>query len=250
MLNKEYIQKEILRCAEELGRTPSEKVFYEYAEIGIYDLQRCGYSNYGELVRGAKLTPNKFDKTKYTRKQLCNLFTKIMLEKGEWPTKGILAVEHLGNKNFPDPSTFYRVLGLTKDLALKILEYVRDKRGYDDVIKICNSVLAKSKDYTTEAKHSDESGAGYVYLLKSSLKSMVAYKIGKTKDLHLRLRQLRQPSNIEELVHQIKTDDMKGVEQYWLKRFRNKALYPGRPKNEWFKLNASDVKAFKRWRFR
>ena len=85
MLTRENIKREILRCAEGLGKTPSEKVFYEYAEIGIYDLKRCGYTNYGELVRDVGLPPNKFDKTKYNPDQLRNLFIKVIREERKWP---------------------------------------------------------------------------------------------------------------------------------------------------------------------
>lgn len=248
MLTREQIIKELHKCAEELGKTPSEKVFYEHAQIGIYDLKRCGFPNYGVLVRETKLPPNKFDKTKYNPEQLCDLFIKVIREEGKWPTRGLLDIRHFSNKNFPDSSTFYKKLGLTKKLALTILEYVGSKREYDDVVNICKSVQVKSENDTTEAVDLDQRGVGYVYLQKSSLNNAVAYKIGKTKHPEQRLKQLRQPSNIEEQIHQIETDDMNGVEQYWLNRFSGKRLYPNRPKDEWFKLNASDVRAFKRWR--
>ena len=37
------------------SKTPSEKLFYG-ADIGIYDLKRCGYAYYGALVREADLS--------------------------------------------------------------------------------------------------------------------------------------------------------------------------------------------------
>jgi hypothetical protein len=245
---KEDIKKKLLKYAKELGKTPSEKVFYEYAEIGIYDLKRCGYPNYGELVRDVGLPPNKFDKTKYNPGQLRKLFIKVIREEGKWPTRGLLDIRHFSNKNFPDSSTFYKNLGQVKNLALNILEFIEDKQGYDDIAVICNSTLSEFENDIQEATDVDKGGVGYVYLLKSSLNNAVAYKIGKTKNLEQRIKQLRQPSNVEELIHPIKTDDIDGVEQYWLNRFSNKRLYPNRPKDEWFKLNASDVKAFRRWR--
>ncbi len=249
MSTKDDIKKKILKCAKELGKTPSEKVFYEYAEIGIYDLKKGGYPNYGELVRDVGLLPNKFDKTKYNPDQLRKLFIKVIREEDKWPTRGLLDIRHFRNKNFPDSSTFYKNLGQVKELALGILDFIEDKQGYDNVAEICNSALAKFESNATEAANLDKGGGiGYVYLLKSSLNNAVAYKIGKTKNLEQRLKQLRQPSNIEELIHPIKTDDIGGIEQYWLNRFSSKRLYPDKPKNEWFKLSISDVKVFKRWR--
>ncbi|MEK7472504.1 MAG: GIY-YIG nuclease family protein [Patescibacteria group bacterium] len=43
-------------------------------------------------------------------------------------------------------------------------------------------------------------------------------------------------------IHEIKTDDMNGVEKYWHNRFKSKWL-----RGEWYKLNPSDVKALKHW---
>ena len=40
MKTKEEIVKEIRRYAKENGKTPSEKIFYEYAAIGIYNLKK------------------------------------------------------------------------------------------------------------------------------------------------------------------------------------------------------------------
>lgn len=242
------IKKKLLKYAKELGKTPSEKVFYEYAEIGIYDLKRCGYPNYGELVSDAKLPPNKFDKTKYNPNQLRKLFIKVIREEDKWPTRGLLDIRHFKNKNFPDSSTFYNKLGKVKGLALDILNFIEDKQGYEDVAEICNSTLAQFENDIEETTHLDKGRVGHVYLLKSSLNNAVAYKIGKTENLKQRIKQLRQPSNIEELIHSIKTDDMGGVENYWHLRFSTKHLYPHKPKDEWFKLNSANVKAFKRWK--
>jgi hypothetical protein len=248
MPEKDEIINKLLRYSREIGdRTPGEHKFYEYAEIGIYDLHKLGWSNYRELVLDAGLTPNKFDKTKYSHEQLCRLFINVIREKGKWPTRGELEVKHYQESNFPDAGTFYNKLGLTLtgDLARKILEYVGDKRGYKDIVDICNTFLENN---VTQEASSFISNVGYVYLLKSTLRNATAYKIGHAKDIKNRVKQLRQPSNEEILIHQIKTDDPIGVEKYWHDRFESKRLYPYKFKDEWFKLKPSDVKAFKRWK--
>lgn len=251
MFTKEEIIKALQKCAKDNGgKTPGEHNFYEYAEIGIYDLHKLGWANWRELVLDAGLIPNKFDKTKYNHEQLCELFIEAIREKGRLPTRGELEVKHHKDSNFPDASTFYKKLGLvlTGDLATNLLEYVKGKQKYKDISTICNSFLETlSKNTMTEDSHLQDF-IGYVYLLKSRLGNATAYKIGKASDPERRVLELNQPSNEQTLIWKIKTDDPAGIEEYWHKRFESKRLYPNRAKDEWFKLKPSDVKAFKRWK--
>jgi len=247
MFTKEEVIKRLQKwSAENNGRTPGEQNFYENIQIGIYDLHKLGWANWRELVVAAGLIPNKFDKTKYSSDQLCDLFIGAIREKNKWPTRGELEVKHHQDFNFPDAGTFYKKLGLVLngDLPSTILKYIKGKKGYDDVIKVCNSSIEKNID-------SEESSAigkiGYVYLLKSRLGSATAYKIGKTNDPERRMIELNQPSNEQYLIWKIETDDPSGVEKYWHDRFVSKRLYPHKAKTEWFKLNSSDIKSFKRW---
>lgn len=148
-------------------------------------------------------------------------------------------VKHNNNSSFPDSSTFYNKLGLTNELAQTILEYAKERKGYRDIESICNSVLDKFKD---RGKFSESQGitSGFVYLGKQHGK----YKIGKSKNAQRRRDDITLlGSEPFEPIHEIQTDDMTGVEKYWHDRFKSKRL-----RGEWFNLNPSDVKAFKRWK--
>ena len=242
MLMKEEILKEIQKCAKENGdKTPSEKKFYEYAGIGIHDLKKHGWAYYGELVRDADLIPNKFDNTRYSHKKLCKLFIEAIRVKGDWPTIGMLDVRHHKNQKLPDSSTFYNKLGKVKNNALPktIIEFIKDKQGYDDVLSICNSILEKNVNQD-ELPGDNDIVSGFVYL---GIQNGV-HKIGKSKDPNRRREDitLLGPGPFK-LIHEIETDDMKGVEKYWHNRFEKKWI-----RGEWYKLNSFDVKTFKLWR--
>lgn len=89
--------------------------------------------------------------------------------------------------------------------------------------------------------HGAPSSYGFVYLVQGHRGE---YKIGRTNLVDRRVSEIGVTSAIEHtLIHEIKTDDPVGVEAYWHNRFTDKRM-----RGEWFKLNAADVKAFKRWR--
>jgi hypothetical protein len=82
---------------------------------------------------------------------------------------------------------------------------------------------------------------GYVYLLASARK----YKIGYSKAALSRTSVISNMSpEGGEIIHLIRTDDMRGIEAYWHNRFADK-----RRNGEWFILSAADVAAFKRRKF-
>lgn len=245
MLTKEEILKDIQKWAKENGgKTPSEEVFCEYAGIKLHNLHKNGWTNYGELVNEAGLTPNKFDKTKYSREQLCEIFIKVVREKDKWPTRSVLDVMHHKDLNyFPESGTFYDRLGKVRDLALTILEYVKDKQGFNDVVDICNSVFKKYEDIDESEKGDIEKGIyGWVYMIKHGNRN--EYRIGSTSNLLRRLgeNRIELPEGAIP-IHSIETADKTGVEAYWLNHFKSKSL-----NGDWFNLSRSDVNEFKRWK--
>ena len=239
MLTKEQILNEVRRYSKKNGgKTPSEKKLFENTEVGIYDRMRY-WPNYGSLIKDAGLKPNKFDKTKYNHNQLCEIFIEVIRENSKWPTRCFLDVKHHNEPSFPDSSTFYNKLGLTKELAKTIIDFTEDKKNYDDIIKICNSIINKYSERDKNVK--DENLAnGFVYLGKQH----GVYKIGKINDTKRRRDDITLlGSEPFKLIHEIKTDDMNGIEKYWHNRFKSK-----HKRGEWFNLSRADVSAFKHWK--
>lgn len=247
MLSKEDTIAELKKLSKEIGgKTPSEQVFREHTGIVLNDLQKYGWASYGEFIDEAGLKRNKFDKTKYNREDLCDLFIEIIREKKKLPTRGELEVKHKRDKKFPASGTFYKKLGLVRVLAKTILEYVKDKHGYGDVVSICNSFLEDNKvDDEQEGEIIIEGKHGWVYLIKHGHYNH--YRIGETGDPLRRFRENRiELPEKPTLVHEIETADRKGVEQYWLNHFELKKT--SNKDGDWFKLSPSDIKEFKRWK--
>ena len=125
-------------------------------------------------------------------------------------------------------------------LTEKILEWCENKDDFEDITKLCISILEKSDKKESIIDSDITKILGEVYLFKSGR----YYKIGKTNDTVRRGSELRiQLPEKMDLIHSIKTDDPSGIEAYWHKRFDSK-----RKQGEWFDLSVADVKAFKQWR--
>lgn len=239
MRTKEEILKEIKKWTKENGdRTPSEKVIREELRIPKWDWINY-WTKITDLQREAGLTPQHFDKTKFTKNELCEIFIKTIRELDKWPSRDELDFKRRQNPNFPASSTFYNQLGLTRELAQTILDYVNGKKGFEDINDICNSILKQNND-RKETTNDNQIERGFVYMGKRGSH----YRVGRSKDLDQRRNDhnINQPEYFE-YIHVIETDDMVHIEDYWHKRFESKKL-----KGEWFKLNSSDIKAFKRWR--
>lgn len=110
-------------------------------------------------------------------------------------------------------------------------------------MKLCFATR-QSLEWGHEAIHRDESAEtaiGCVYLLKSGRH----YKIGRSNAVGRRERELQiQLPEKAEVVHEIKTDDPVGIENYWHNRFADR-----RKNGEWFELTAKDIAVFKRRKF-
>lgn len=238
MTREEIIKKVREWSRENSGLTPSEKIVRE--QLGIYSFQWSLYwDKMTDLQRDAGLTPHVFDKTKYSREDYLDLFIKQIREYGKWPQKFLLDRKHHIDSSFPTSGAYYTKFNKVSGLAKAVLEYVYNKDGYQDVVDLCNSALKKYPDQE-ESSEAGSVSVGYVYLgiQKGD------YKIGHSKDPGRRREDIStMASEPFQTIHEIKTDDMVGVERYWHDRFKSKWL-----RAEWYKLNSSDVRAFKRWR--
>jgi hypothetical protein len=148
-------------------------------------------------------------------------------------------LKHRNDPSFPSQSPFRRI-GNKNQLTEKVLAYCYDNPGNEDIINICVGLL-KSKDTNLRGDKPDPINEGFVYLMKSGR----FYKIGRSNHPGRRENDLalQMPEKLNK-IHEIRTDDPTGIEDYWHNRFASK-----RKGGEWFDLDASDIKAFKRRKF-
>lgn len=237
MLNKQDILEEIRRTAKENGDIPlGSKRFEDKTGITSTDWGRY-WPRFGDAQREAGFTANTLQ-VPYKDDYLFEKFILLIRELHKFPTTREIVVKTNSDADFPSRNAFFR-LGAKQKLAAKLLDYATDKK-YSDVVKICLTVLEKFNTKEESEKNLSNEKLGSVYLVKSGR----YYKIGRTNDMGRRHHEItvQLPEGLE-LIHEIKTDDPSGIEAYWHNRFESK-----HKNGEWFDLNSSDIRAFKRWR--
>jgi len=238
MQSKQDILNAIRQTAKQNGGKPLGVGRFE-KETGIkpYDWSKY-WARFGDAQKEAGFTANTLQGA-HADEFIIEKIIGLMRKMKKFPTLREIEVERASDPELPSKGTFQR-LGTKELLAKKIIEYCKDKNGYDDVIGFCEDVIENS----SKSENTDDSdvvqNVGAVYLFKHGK----YYKIGKTNDTVRRGNELKiqLPENLD-LIHEIKTDDPSGVEAYWHRRFESKRM-----NGEWFDLNSADIKAFKHWR--
>lgn len=237
MLTKDSILKEIQRTAKENGGAPLGRGRFE-KETGIkmYEWNKY-WARFGDALTEAGYTPNQLQQA-YDDEHLFAILIEIIRKLKKFPTYAEIRLERQNNPKIPVANSFQR-LGTKEETTAKLIEYCLKNKDLEDVLKVCYQY----KDSLGVRNHTVDNSfvnTGEVYLFRSGK----YYKIGKTNDTVRRGNELRiQLPERMDLIHSIKTDDPSGIEAYWHKRFESK-----RKNGEWFDLNSSDIKAFKRWR--
>ncbi len=236
MVEKDEILSEIRRLAEEYGGRPlGRNRFFEATE---YE-RRTGSDAIGHV--GAMRL-----RRRVSRQMQCRLGLTIRRQS---------AVSRLRRG---DSATFRlspryecsgwsiracRAMGFTNGLdrgrlwVARLATFCEEDGDFEDVLGIVSPLLelADSRE-THESDKSEE--RGFVYLLKSGR----YYKIGHTNSTGRRAYELAlQLPERPTPIHEIATDDPRGIEAYWHRRFADR-----RRNGEWFELTQADVSAFRR----
>lgn len=239
-MDKETILSEIKRTARENSESALGIARFS-KETGIKptDWQKH-WVRWGDAVREAGYKPNKMA-SRYKDEVIIEKIVSLTRELGHFPVLGELYLKRRADSNFPDLKVFRRFAGgLGAKLAAKVKSFCEANPEYKDVLSLC-SRISDAPNFKTAESSAEKEKFGFVYLIKSGR----YYKIGRSNAAGRREYELAiQLPERSKLVHQIRTDDPVGFEEYWHKRFADK-----RKNGEWFELTASDVKDFTRRKF-
>lgn len=223
------------------GRAPGRRRLEQLTGVTGYDVGRY-WARYGDAIAEAGLAPNALNPGLDDG----DLIEKLILlarRLGHTPTMAEIRLERERDPTFPSRGAYAR-LGRKRERHVKMLAYCRVRPEYHDVAQLLEEIVKQE----AEADQPDELSSavaltsyGFVYLVRGHPRE---YKIGRTNLVDRRLSELGVASAVEQtLIHEIKTDDPVGVEAYWHSRFGAKRM-----RGEWFKLDAADVRAFRRWK--
>ena len=167
---------------------------------------------------------------------------ELVRELDRFPVMGEVRLRARTDAEFPSHSTFGK-FGGKRALAARLQRFCQD-RGEKRLADLCAAAIsaaAEASEPEGRAAEDANEELGYVYLMKAGH----FYKIGRTNSLGRREYELSiQLPERAKVVHEIKTDDPAGIEDYWHRRYRER-----RKNGEWFELSAQDVAAFRRRKF-
>jgi hypothetical protein len=231
-MDKEIILEEVRRTAQANGGKPLGRARFS-RQTGLKDSDWGRYwARWSDVVKAAGLKPNTLNQPI----PLEDLLRRVVLftrELGHLPTSSELRLRARQDPTFPSHNTFTSRLGLRADLVESIRSFCLSNEDFRDML----AVLPQRVSPPRGIRNAQAGTQGAVYLIKSGR----YYKVGHSNSVGRRAYeiQLQLPEPIK-VVHEIKTDDPQGIEEYWHKRFSSK-----RKGGEWFALGPEDLRAFK-----
>jgi hypothetical protein len=238
-MTKEQILNEIRRItAANNGLPPGSQRFKTETGIGESAWSGKYWARWGDALREAGFSPNVWQ-VPHSDDVFIQSYIRLIRELGHFPAVRELSLKRRQDSSFPSSGAFVR-FGSKPTAGKRVIEFCRQNKGYEDVIRICEPIAAGSSSRTDKTP-TPQVVEGFVYLIKSGRH----YKIGRSNSAGRREYELAiQLPEKATKVHEIRTDDPAGIEAYWHNRFATK-----RRGGEWFDLDASDVNAFKRRKF-
>jgi hypothetical protein len=227
VIDKAHILDEIRRTAAANGGAPLGRSRFQ-EETGIREADWYGkhWRSWGEAVTEAGYSPNELQ-CAFADEHLIAKLIGLIRELGRFPVAADLEMKRRRDASFPSAKVFRR-LGGKAERARRVAEYCSRSGEHADVVALCAPLSQDANDAEPDAE-AEAGEIGFVYLMKCGR----YYKIGHTNSVGRREYELSiQMPERADIVHKIKTDDPRGIEEYWHKRFATKRM-----NGEWFDLS-------------
>ncbi len=239
-MDRDFILSEIRRAAAENGGGSLGRLRFEEL-TGIRESAWRGrhWAKWAEATAAAGVESGQMTET-MSDELLLTCLANLTLEVGHFPTSSEVKLARTRDRKFPSDKVFDRLGGRSVKIEL-LRSFVTDSPSYASVADLLPASEPQQANAPIEKLDGPQLGDGFVYMMRLGR----AYKIGKTFSVPRRHREitLELPQK-PDVVHTIRTDDPDGIEAYWHRRFEAK-----RTNGEWFALDATDLRAFKRRRF-
>jgi hypothetical protein len=237
-MDKDYIIHEIQRTTKANQGLPLGIDRFEN-ETGIRGADWYGkfWIRWGDALKEAGFKANKL-RGRLSDEIVLEKLALFVRELGHYPVGGEFRLKARQDNNFPSHTVFDRY-GRRTALVTRLIEYCKQKSGYEDVVAACGMIVeVPARREIQQLMNSEQIVFGSVYLAKSGRH----YKIGRSNSVGRREHELaiQLPDRLQ-MIHSFRTDDPIGIEAYWHERFKDKRL-----NGEWFALEPSDIAAFKR----
>ena len=237
-MQQRHILDEIKRLASANGGKPTGRSAFENATgIRESDWFPHYWLRWGDALKDAGFSPNRLNVPLGDAKVL-DQYVTLVRELGRLPVSGELRLRAKADPGFPSHNVFSKFGGKV-GLIQRLRAHCAASPTDQDIL----ALLPPPDDRGGEEGLNERAPIqGYVYMMQSGRR----YKIGFTNSPVRRHREVRiELPDPTDLVHSIETDDPKGIEAYWHRRFASKRVRD----TEFFELDRSDVVAFKRRRY-
>ncbi len=250
MPTKDRILSEIKRTAYENGGKPLEsKPFCFATGIRSFDWRGVYWHRWSDAVEEAGFAPVRA-RAETEQRDLYESLAALVRELGHFPNR--LELQRRDEWEGPKvpENISSRVIEDKRGTARKLLAFCEARRGYEDIARICNAVIAPAVE-RPDVRDRTPMANGFVYLLQRGR----YYRLAHTSAMDGRKDELRgQLAEPATVIHEIETDDPVGLTAYWQLRFeeRRKDTVSKDTVGKdtvWFDLTAEDVAAFRRRRF-
>jgi hypothetical protein len=236
---KTEIIDQIRLFVSENGKPPGKGAFFKFSAISEASITYY-WPRWGDAVKDAGFTPLTVPDLIDDSAVLVKL-AELTMELGYFPTSKEYKIISRNRDDLPAEITVRKRLGGVENWVAKLRTFAHTNEEYFSILDILKITQRKSQSNNTKLVK------GYVYLRKLPGR----YKIGHTTSIPRREQQHKTKTwEKSELLHVIETDDPKGIEDYWFRRFKekNKKFVDNLSREitptEEFYLAAEDIEAF------